>query len=125
MSIIIKGQIIGKHNMNLILASLDYKNYNVRSITGPTKQISPIKRNAFIETTKGMCDTNKKKINLKGVGYKRNFFKKYSTRENSIVMPFFEQISHDEYRYHGMYKFLNYDENASSVELEHIHDMIF
>ena len=57
----------------------------------------------------------------------KEFFKKYATEEKCIVMPFFEQISPSEYKYNGMYKFLNYDDEIvdSLVELEHVHDLIF
>ena len=123
--VIMKGTFVNKDQMNYILKSLDYKHYNVRSVTGPTKQISPVRRNALVETTR-RYDKERNVIHLNGVCYKE-FFKKYATEEKCIVMPFFEQISPSEYKYNGMYKFLNYDDEIvdSLVELEHVHDLIF
>lgn len=123
-----KGTVVNKEQMNFILKKLDYSHFNIRTITGPTKHISPIKKNAFVESTR-RYDKEKNMIHLNSVSYKRDFFKKYATEEKYIVMPFFEQISPSEYKYNGMYRFLNYDEDDgeinSRVELEHLHDLIF
>ena len=119
-----KGVIINKEQMNLILNNFDYTHFNVRSVTGPTKQISPVRKNAFIESSK-YFDNKKNVINLNNTNYKKKFFEKYAMNEVGIVMPFFEQISSSEYKYNGMYKFLNYDEIESIVEVMHVHDLIF
>ena len=129
---IMKGIVINKEQMNFILKKLDYSHFNIRTITGPTKQISPIKKNAFVESTR-RYDKEKNTIHFNNKNnvyyYKKEFFKKYATKDKCIVMPFFEQISPSEYKYHGMYKFMNYDEDDdeinSRVELEHVHDLIF
>ena len=119
-----KGVVINREQMNLILKNLNYKHFNVRSVTGPTKQISPIKKNAFVESSK-YFDNKNNLINLNNTNYKKEFFKKYAMNEDGIVMPFFEQISDLEYKYNGMYKFLNYDELECIVEVVHVHDLIF
>ena len=123
-ALIMKGSVINKQQMNLILKKLDYSHFNIRTITGPTKQISPLKKNAFVEMSKRV-DNKNNVIHLNSVSYKRDFFEKYATNDKCIVMPFFEQISDSEFKYNGMCKFMNYDETDSQVELEHVHDLIF